>query len=1260
MEPPKRQYELREWIRVTRSENRAISVEGTRSNTQVLRALRMACEISKATRQAPHADLSVSTILVTEDSFGSDFDSKDAVERNICSDNGSHNAAPCFLSTKILVAKDLPPKDKIEAEVPISECSDLDTKSMITTVLGDLKVSEKPAVTGKRADNLYALGVVLYEVFAGTPPFQNDWGGCLPDIFSKKPQSMAGDQHAQKRERRGKDNKLFTPLRDLGLPVSLCRIVSNLIDSEETKLYSSVAEVEEDLTLIASNPNKFFLSSHMETYKGKLDFARDKIYDRTEQFSRIANFCERATEQRKGREMITVSGHSGVGKSSLVGHIGKYLTEKGGCFIHGKFDEMHQTQPLSAIVDAFNEFCDLLLNRHSNILEDMKISILKALGTDVKILVDVIQNLSQIVGTPSVVPLKLEGREAYNRLKFCFQSIMQAISSHSLPIVLFLDDMQWADHESLDLMQVLVADANSSLLCIGSYRDDAVDTDHPLKLKLEHFTEMGVTITDIKLENIDKVSMNKMISDTLHVLPRMAMPLSNTVYRKTGGNPLFVIQFLHSLNDEGLLHYSLSSQSWEWDINVIESKTIANNVADLMVRKMRKLSQCVQLGLKVAACFGRQCGVNILKLLESSRDSLYSGLIKNLDVAVDIGLMIKVGPVYLFSHDQIQNAAYTLIPEIEQDATHLQIGRLIMERISHADIEGCIYHIANQLNRGSYLIIDKMEKIELIKLNLMAGEKAMAISAFLPASTFLLYGVNLIEESDWKDHYELCLQLLNCYIEAFFVLGIFSRITIGIGLILDHSRCLQDSLRAYNVQIKFLFNQKKIEDATKLGISVLGMLGEAFSSDIGQREASNEHLTTTLMLDRFTINGILHQEESKNKEKIDAMQVLRVIIPFIFFDKEQGLFVLVICRSVQLTLCHGAFRESSFGFACYGYVLINMFDDLEGGYRFGKLALSFLKRYNAKDLLPEVHLLVYGYINIFFEPLQACQESLLQAYNIGLVTGNLFWAMSNSCFFILHAMQSGHNLNLLAEKAEVYLQEMKGFKQNVLLFQALMYCQVLYNLIECQGDPSILTGKAINQEDWFATAQKTQNGAAITSFYFFRMWLAFLFRNYKQAAKMEEKRQKIAATRLRGGILVNEVFYRGLVCTSLAQEKDEDKSELLAIAKESIETLDQWANKSPWNFLHKLELLRAEVAYSSGEIENAAQTYDRAIFFAAKHGFIHEQALACERTALFSIGIGNNITAIEYLNRSHELYLQWGSQCKARDVLDQIREIKNQ
>ena len=879
----------------------------------------------------------------------------------------------------------------------------------------------------KDEGDLFELGVQLYELFADGLPFPGERHSSIKNRASDSDShGSAGGGRDGNRPKKSKNSNEkgtrkgvpYTPLRDLGLPSSLCNLVSSLLDDgalvgtelaeasgtvgsvSSIRAYSSYKEVEEELQRMTLDPERYLFDSAgpSSSFEGTLCFPSDKIYGRSEQLSNLLDAYIRVESgATRTCEAVFLSGYSGTGKSAIVQSALHALIHRGrSTFMEGKFDELRQIQPLAAIASAFNGYCDTLLCGDVRRLDEISRELKEAVGSDFRVLTELIPNLGRIIGEENAmrrtksatslassfqssasgisvsVPL-VGGKETQIRLGYFFRRFLRAISRPSHPVILYLDDLQWADEMSLDLIEKLITDPNaSSFLFLGCYRNNEVTSYHSLTKMVQSIVRQGINVTSLLVDNMDVATVNELIADTLRLSPYQTRPLSEAVHSKTSGNALFVKAFLQSLNDEGLLYYSASSRRFEWDVSSILSKDIADNVVELVMSKMLQLDSDTLMWLKMAACLGCQCEASIFKLLDPATGG--NDALHRLRTTVDEGLMSKVGTAFRFSHDAIQHAAYALIPENERQAFHLNVGRMLWRSAPDHQLDDILFVVADQLRRGSSLICDHKEKVEVARLYLAAGKKAINSSSFLSASIYLLQGASFLDENDWKDEYELCLDLFTSCGETNYATANFSGVGISLQPVVRHARSLEDKIRPYTILINSLGGEGKYSDAVEMGLQVLALLGETFPENIDKSHVAQDMSTTLTLLGSTTIEGILRMDELQDQQKHEANQILQLLcVHTLKWNTDLG--ALIIFRMLRISMQYGLSKISCFAFSNISMMLCCTVGDIRRGYEYGKLALKLLERFNAREHLPRVYVTVYGLVYPHTEPCQACLPS---------------------------------------------------------------------------------------------------------------------------------------------------------------------------------------------------------------------------------------------------------------------------------------------
>ena len=722
--------------------------------------------------------------------------------------------------------------------------------------------------------------------------------------------------HPQQRQQQKED--AYSVLLDRDVPPSLCAVVASLVDHniEHRIHYSAVAQVEQDIQCMVETPQRYLYGSSF--YGGGVDFSGAmagqldlgggdgiRLYGRGGHLLAITQVMERALLGRhrrmiadvssgNAREVIALSGYSGTGKTVLVDKMRDPVAKMRGSFVSGKFDEAKHANPLSVVFGAFDEFCGDLLRNGSDRATSLKIDVINALqGRGSSSLASTLPNLGTILAAASSSNSHganhcpevggLGGMESLNQFIFHFRCFIRSLATPNHPLLLVLDDCQWADSAALEFISLICSDDEmSSILVILVFRDNEVGMGHPLRVELSKMSSLGVKVNSFEVQNLQRGEVTAFLADALHLLPRQVDTLATSVYTKADGNPLFVVQFIKSLVDEGVLQYSLSARRWKWDLVAIDSKVLAENVVDLMVKKMLSLDVKVQSLLKFLACLGHRSDEFIVKTFASVVGP------ECLQVLLEEGLMTKVtGPStsYKFAHDKVQQAAYSLIPQSDRIATHLHIGRHLRDSVlentrnfhsvTSPDPESntIIFAAVDQLSRGAELITARDEKVEFARLCYNAGERALAASAFSTAAIYFLQGSAMLSETDWDANYELILNLFTKCAYAQYVTGNYQGVQITLDPVLTNGRSLQDKFDAYYIMLNTLGAQGRQKDTLKFGLDILSSFGESFPIDPKPEDVMTEYVRLKGALAQRSIDGIKNAPVLEDKSKVALMKL---------------------------------------------------------------------------------------------------------------------------------------------------------------------------------------------------------------------------------------------------------------------------------------------------------------------------------------------------------------------------------------------------
>ena len=1114
--------------------------------------------------------------------------------------------------------------------------------------------------------DLALFGRLLFFHLAGEDPttFVND-------TTTTSHGSESGDgkeERAPKLERTAsQDSTTRTKLRDISLPVSLCIVIENLLQAEDNDdspyRYHGADELHDDLRCMLAQPNQYLFDAKGRGQTGQLIFPWGQIYGREEEIASLMQSFDRTIiAGEKGSHVVFLSGFSGVGKTMMIEQLRIPLAARSGRFISGKFDKLRQKQPLSVIFTAVDDFCKDVLSGEEAVLNQIRLDLQESLGlSTISVLEELIPNLRALIDTNLPPSSPIGGMEALNRMVYAFRALIRSLATPSHPVVLFLDDLQWADAAALELISSIVSDQLlSSLLFVGSYRANEVENepDHPFHTAKQAIEAAEIATKTIRLENLSRDNVNSLICDTLRLLPRYAASLSDAVYTKTGGNPMFTVQFIRTLWDENLLKYSAELRQWTWDEAVIKEKEVAENVAELLSAKMRKFDERIQWLLKIASCFGCRFDSSLISALDTESDEMDTGIL--LDTCLSEGLLCRLSKSerfsgqYRFSHDSIQQAAYSLIPVLERAGVHLSIGRTLQEKSEMTgNLESILFVVVDQLSRGADLITDPEEKIKFAWLCLQAGEKAMAASTFVPASLYLLQGSAMLCENNWEAHYELSLRTFVACAQAQYVIGEHDGALIALSRVFAHAKNFEDQLDSYCTLLNCLGAQGKLTEAVSRSLDVLARLGETMPAEPTQADIMKEFGAVKSLLSETSPAKIVSMPEMADKAKLAAMK-LCYYLTYHAFQGHQQLLAVILPRMIQMSLKYGMTPMSAVAFGGFG-TFSAAFGKYEEAVGFARISTALLDRYSDRPVyLARVYATIQSSIYSFTEPIQSTVPALNKGYTIGMANGDINACLS--CLSMKHLLQiqsGSFELGTLVNEISGSIQEMRKHSgEGLMLSMTLPTYQAALNLsVEANEDLTLLSGSAMNQEELLQRARELGQTNVESFIIFFRMWLGYIFGRYELAAEMAEQRREISKVRpLRGGSYVSEIFYSGLIAVEMAKRNDPGEWE--EIIAESIATFTSWTATCEANFRHKLRLLEAEnLYYLCNDGDGATVAFRDAIALAGETGFINDQALASERAGIFYTAIGDSSTASQHFQNAHTHYLAWGATNKANDVL---------
>ena len=770
--------------------------------------------------------------------------------------------------------------------------------------------------------DLYSLGVTFYQMLTGALPFDAadalEWVHCH---IARQP-TPPGNRAA--------------------VPDPLSAIVMKLLAKNPEERYQTASGLDADLRLcleewqLHGRINPFPLGAHDCSDQLLIP---EKLYGREREIDALLAAFDRVTQGTP--ELVLVSGYSGVGKSSVVNELHKAIVPVRGLFAAGKFDQYRRDVPYATLAQAFQTLIRQILVESEAEVEQWRTVLVDAVGPSGQLVVDLIPELEFIIGKQPSVP-DVPPQDARNRFQLVFRRFLGAFARPEHPLALFLDDLQWLDVATLELLEHLITDPNVRyLMLVGAYRHNEVSSPHPLMRTLEAIRKAGARVQEIVLAPLALDDVGTLVSDALHCERENVRPLAQLVQEKTGGNPFFAIQFFTALAEEGLLAFDAVARVWKWDIHRIRTKSYTDNVLDFMSGKLRRLSPPTQQALQHLACLGNVAEVATLALVQGKTEEAMHVALQQ---AVRAGLVFHQESTCKFLHDRIQQAAYSLIPDEHVANIHLHIGRVLLASMTPDQLAEHLFDVANQFNRGAALLIDRDEKAWVATIDLRAGRKAKASVAYASAREYFLTGMALLDERDWSSQYELTFKLWLERAECELLTGHFDTTEQLIVELLLRAASNVDQAAACRLKVQLHYVKGEYPQAVDGALTCLRLFGIDMPAHPTWEHVQAEYETVWQTLNGRPIESLIDLPLMTDPELQAAMQVLSALTPPAY-STDFPLYCLRLCRMVKLSLQHGTSGASVDAFSCWGHVLSRVFHRYDEGYRFAKLACDLVEKH---------------------------------------------------------------------------------------------------------------------------------------------------------------------------------------------------------------------------------------------------------------------------------------------------------------------------
>jgi PAS domain S-box-containing protein len=1077
--------------------------------------------------------------------------------------------------------------------------------------------------------DLYSLGVTLYEMLTGALPFMAsdpmEWVHCH---IARQPVPPA--------ER----------LKDI--PSIVSAFVSKLLAKTAEERYQTAAGVESDLRRCLAQwqrerrIDEFPLGDH-DTSDRLL--VPEKLYGRANEIDTLLAAFDRVAAGG-APEFVLVSGYSGIGKSSVVNELHKVLIRPRGRFASGKFDQYRRDIPYATLAQAFRNLVRRLLGKSEAELQGWRDLFQQALDPNGLLIVDLVPELKLIIGAQPPVP-ELAPQDAQNRFQLVFRRFIKVFAQPEHPLALFLDDLQWLDAATRDLLEHLLTHSEMRhLLLVGAYRDNEVSPSHPLLRTLGAIHKAGGRVQEIVLAPLGLADVGQLVADTLHCKPERAGPLAQLVQEKTGGNPFFAIQFLTALVEEGLIVFDPVAQAWQWEIGRIRARNYTDNVVDLMTGKLKRLSATTQNALKKLACLGNVADIATLALVHGTTEEAMHAALQE---AVRAGLVFREDSTYRSLHDRIQQAAYSLIPDEQRADIHLGIGRALLASMTADALTEHLFDVANQFNRGAARLIDRDEKAQVAAIDLRAGRKAKASAAYASACVYLAAGMALLDERDWSSQYQLMFSLRLERAECAFLSGNYDEAEELISELLARGASTIDKAAAYRLKISLHVMRSENPEGVESALECLRLFGIEIPAHPTREQVAAEYEKVWNNLGERPIESLIDLPLMTDPEMQAAIDLLSALSSPAYFT-DLDLYRLHFCHMVNLSMEYGATGASGHAYCGFGTTLGSAFRRHIDGYRFGKLACDLVEKHEFLAYRARTYFSM-ELIVLWTQPIGTALDYIRAAFRASVDTGDFHFACISCNHAITDLLARGDHLDEVWRESERGLDFVRKARFRDVIDIMVSQQRFIENMRGRTASFSTFSDAKFDETAFEARLTEDRMAAMVDWYWILKLQARFISGDYEAAIAAAGKAKALLWASDAHIQLLDYYYYAALTVAALYENAPADKQqEWRDVLTSHQEQLREWAENYPPTFGDKYALVAAEIARLEGRELDAERLYEQAIRSARDHGFVQNEGLAHEVAASFYAARGFENIANAYLRNARYCYLRWGADGKVRQL----------
>ncbi len=1107
-----------------------------------------------------------------------------------------------------------------------------------------------PEQTGRMNRNLdyrsdyYSLGVLLFELLTGQIPLQAhttlEWVHSHISRIPPNPSELSDE-----------------------VPEALSAIILKLLAKSPEDRYQSSEGLLHDLTrcaeAVAKGPNVPVFALGEKDHLQKF-LIPQSLYGRDKELKELLGLFEQAVEGQT--RFCLVHGYSGVGKSALVNEIDRYQIRERGFLVQSKFDQFQHGEAYSALAATFRALVQQVLLEPEETMVRWRDRLKEALGPNGALVIDLVPELALIIGEQPPVT-ELPPAESRNRLQLVLSAFLGVFADKGHPVVLFLDDLQWSDTPTLDLLRRIVTSRDQShLLLIGAYRSNEVGPGHPLKILLNNLHDHQ-RIHDIPIGPLDQASVEHLVADALRCKPQASRDLSEMLFHRARGNPFFTNELLRQLHAQGAIWSDPGSGQWHWQIDRDNWDDASHDVVEFMVENLRQLPEETQHALQLAACIGNTFDLQTLAaiherttaqtaeaLLPALKHYTLLPLHSDYRLARHPDETLSLNPHYRFQHDRVQQAAYNLIAADELPHMHLSIGRLMLKHAGGTATGDQLIDIVNHLNHGRKLIVAESERLQLARLNLRAGHRARLASAYEQALSYLQIARASLPEMAWSETPELMQDLAAETQLCLYLTGRTEDADRWLEIMLDHAESNLHRADILSIRTRQNATLGRMSESIQAAIEGLALLGVDFTENPTQQDINRERQRVDEYLNGREIADLVNAPTINDPATLTAMRLLMEIFAAAFLSGS-NLFSYLVLKAVNLALKRGNCPESAFAYAAYGMLLCGELDEPALGFQYAKAGLAVNERLDDLTLRARVIYVYAMFVHHWSQHWTTLTPWFQKGIQAGYQSGDLLYLAYSAQDCVI--WDPSMDLETARRQHEENLEIVRECAYQDSLDSGTLFLQMQRNFMGNTHSPDTLNSDDFDADECLAQMYERGFMTGIANHHIYSAEINLLHGNYEQALHFVRKQDKLIKSAMSLPQLVRFYLIANLTLTTVYPTVGRNEQ---AATRQRLEQdlarMTRWADNCEANFRHLQWLMTAELERLDGHNEVALDYFDRAIDAARAGGFLHDEATASERAARHLLALGHKRSAEGYLRGAHGVYNRWGAQRK----VDQMEE----